>query len=185
MTISFDKPQANRFSRMQTFASLAALAMFSTIGLVGCSDDMQSGGDTSSSSGGGASMSLPAEGAVGDACAPNDGPALDFEIGVAITCTAVPEGPQFRFYGYPGGTKSLAVGQSWSFNPMTMGQMGKGWFFPDGVGGNADVAQSGSLEVLSVGTGTVDVHYEFVTSAGVRYAGNATLTVCSTTPMCG
>jgi hypothetical protein len=185
MTFSFDKPKANNLSRVQTISCLVALVAFSAMGLVACSgDDVQSsGGDTSSSSGGGG-MALPAEGAVGDARAPNDGPALDFEIGVAVSCTEVPNGPQFRFYGYPGGTETLAVGQSWSFDAMTMGVMGKGWWYPDGVGGNFDLAQSGSLKVLSVATGTVSVHYEFVTSTGVKYAGDATLTVCSSKPAC-
>ena len=187
MTISFDKPKANQFPNVRMFLCLGALMAFSAMGLVACGDDVQSsGGDTSSSSGGSSgSMALPAEGGVGDACGPADGPALDFTIGVPVACNTAPSGPQFRFYAYPGGTSSLAVGQSWSFDAMTMGQMGNGSFYPDGIGGNADNAQSGSIKVLSIGTGTVDVHYEFVTSTGASYSGDATLTVCPSMPMCG
>jgi hypothetical protein len=166
----------------------AAFVVLCGIGIAACDDvPIDSGGDTSSSGSGssGGSMTLPEEGGVGDACAPNDGPALEFTIGVKVVCDAVPHGPQFRFYAYPGSTNSFAVGQMWSFDSMAAEQMGAGWFYPDGIGGNSDIARSGSIKVLSVGMGTVEIHYTFVTSMGVSYAGDATITVCPSDVLCG
>ncbi len=154
----------------------------------GCDDPAQTSGSGDSSSSGGMTpppKSLEPAGAVGDSCAPNDGSAIDFTIGVPTVCDAVPNGPQFRFYAYPADTTELAAGQSWSFDMATMGQMGNGQYYPDGIGGNSVQATNGLVEVTAVGAGTVDVHYEFALSTGENYAGDATLTICPSTPLCG
>lgn len=183
--LSFEVPAEKIMKTVSTYrVGMFFIASLLTLG--GCSDDVQtSSSSTGGEGGGGVSMALPAEGGVGDACAPNDGAALDLQIGVPVACDIASSGPQFRFYVYPGNTGSFSVGQSWAFDAATMGQMGSGTFYPDGIGGNPDSAQSGRISVTSVAMGTVDVNYEFVTSSGTKYAGSATLTVCPSMPMCG
>lgn len=131
------------------------------------------------------SNSLASQGAVADTCGPADGPALDFTIGAAGGCSSVPTGAQFRLFAFSGSTSSLAPGQSWAFDASGMASKGNGSYFPDGAGGTSEVAQSGIVTIVSVGKGTVDVHYEFITASGASFAGDATLMVCPVMIMCG
>jgi hypothetical protein len=143
-------------------------------------------GSGAGGTGGGGALSLADQGALGDACAPNDGPALDAVIGAAPACNVAPGAePHVRFYAYPGSTMGLAAGQSWSFDQGTVGQELSAEWFPDGAGGNHDPAQSGSIEVLSVSATDARVRYQFLTAGGESYSGEATVLICPSTPVCG
>lgn len=129
---------------------------------------------------------LAAQGTVADTCGPADGPALDFRIGTPSACAIAPSAEPFvHIYAYPGSTGGLTPGLAWFSGAASGSNKVDVEWFPEGSGSNHDPAQSGSLEVISVGTGSVRVKYTFVTAEGQTYAGETDVAACPATPMCG
>jgi hypothetical protein len=133
---------------------------------------------------------LLAEGTAGDRCAPNDGPALTFNIGTASTCTVPPGSePQIHLLVYPGSTSTLAAGQSWSFDEGTVGEEVNAWWYPAGLSVMPKYPKSGFVEVLSVSLVKVEVRYSFVVlnedKEPEKYGGEVSLWLCPSMQMCG
>jgi hypothetical protein len=165
---------------------LLVLVLTASVGLVaapGCDSDGDGDSDADGDAG---PISIAATGAIGDQCAPDDGPALGFVIGMNSSCTGgTGTQPQVHFNAYPGSTDALAAAQSWSFDAATAGQELSAEWFPHGGLGYHAPAISGSVEIVSVAADSADVEYEFVTGDGEPYSGTATPTICHVDTFCG
>ncbi|MBK8256091.1 MAG: hypothetical protein IPK82_25910 [Polyangiaceae bacterium] len=130
---------------------------------------------------GGAPMSLVDSGFIENACAPNDGPAIEAQIGVTTACgAALAAEPIARFYFYPGDLASAKAGDKWvsGGNPDLSVT-----FMPTGPMGAMDAA-TGEIEFVTIDAMSVTVKYAFQT-ATESYAGTVTLDICEKTDICG
>lgn len=167
--------------------AMRAKVLLGFVAALGLSASVELGCDDAEAPACGASgVCIAASGAVGDQCAPDDGPALGFVIGAASTCTGgTGTQPQVHFNAYPGSTDGLAAGQAWSFDEATSGQELTAEWFPAGGFGAHAPATAGSVEIVDVADGSVEVRYELETADGEAFAGTATLSICHADTYCG
>jgi hypothetical protein len=158
----------------------------STGGMGGTGGGMGGTGGGMGGTGGGTTMMVGSEGTYQADCAPNDGPAVAFLVGVPPGCNNMPADatPQARFMAYPAQAGTLAAGDMWSYAQGSGGNLGIGWY-PEGTAGSSVNVKSGTLKVISVAQDGVQVDYSFETEAGAHYAGTAKLTFCMTMALCG
>jgi hypothetical protein len=146
----------------------------------------QGGEGGAGGSGGGAGPAMPVAGEsnVVKSCAPNDGPAYTFTIGLtAATCGAMPAGPVLRLTIY---TKlDMPAGNTWDMAQNSPD--GFALYYPGDDPSNLVFGQEGTLTVdtwdaTKAATGSYDV----VLVDGTHLVGDFNATAClAESPMCG
>jgi len=157
---------------------LLVLALLAACGSSG--DDSSGGGD----GGGGGGTAVPGEARVESDCAPDDGAAYSFHIGLAAaSCDASPEGALLRITVWTG--LDHMAGGAWNLAP-SVGVAGT-WYSPSGSSSDLVNGASGILRVTTWdetagATGTYDV----VLEDGTHLSGSFDAVAClGDGPLCG